>query len=281
MNTSTPVSSLQGSAVRLSAHIRRAGYTSRTNLKNMLLAGAFSLLAFASHSQATLLTSFEEGEGFALGSINGQAGWTGPTGANTMSVSAAQAKDGIWSLAVPAGTSKADSPDLLASGFASLSYWVKADGTTPSGIYSRVRILLSDSNTTTATLEFNIRRNGANYQISYWTWDAGNVRTTTWANLSSYSPFDWNEISFDFASESKTYSLSINDGMIATGLTLPTAVTATDAISQIQFLNHASGDFTGTAYYDGVTAAVPEPTTSALLMIVIAAGVLRRRMKSR
>jgi len=280
LHTPDTASSFQKDVIMLAACFRRAQRVFQTSLNSglFLLVSAIFTVSATSNTQAALITSFEESEGFELGTLSGQEGWSG--GGAWFNVSNAQAKDGVWSLAVSPGVSRVDSPDLLSSGFTSISYWVLA-GSTPSAQYSRVRVLLGDSeNANHAALQFYIRREGTGYQIQYTSW-IGDAPSTTWATLASFSPTNWNEVSVNFASESKTYSLSVNGDLLASGISLPTAVTTSDAISRIEFWNIASGTFSGTTYYDTVTAAVPEPTTSALLLTFIVATAFRLRSKSK
>lgn len=248
-------------------------------------------ILFSVHASAqTLITSFEESEGFTLNqSPAGTAGWTGSNNNSRIFATDEMARDGVWSIKATPGSPdvRADSPNYYSEGYIGISYWF----TNPTATYTasqasvmrsyitygnpvdgeegRIQLVVRYGNNSTDPMRINyILQGGAGPNIDGFQNIGAGV-----LDLS-----DWNLLSTTLDFENETFSVNIGSTTVLNNIDLKAGtVTGSTGLRQVWLWSPQSG----AVFYDEVTA-IPEPHTLAMiagLLVLVMAMVFRRHSK--
>lgn len=261
------------------------------------------LLSSAVFSRAaTIVTGFEESEGFHPGSVTTDPGspaaqWSFTRSAGFTSISSAYAKDGSLSLAILGDTSATHyasrnyAPD--AASYNSLSW----SFTNPDAAYtaytttSWMIIYLKDASGSTKEIDITTQfgGNSSARQVVYNTWDASGKMSKPSISLTptKLDFSQWNTLSVDIDYTAKTYTLNLNGSAIVSDIAFNPNWNIQN-ISGIWLVNGAAPTATpgnlSTTYYDGVAVSVPEPKTAMALLesgVIVGGCVLVGRLRKK
>lgn len=226
------------------------------------------LLAFDTVAAQEEVTSFEDSEGFAAGSIlPGRAGWEGtPGGAalRNLIVTAEEFYKGGQSLQAnnAAGAyAFAQSPDLYQKGFTGVSFFLKNPGAQyveANQTIARWEVLFGDGPDTPSTPRIVVLLRYTSPKAFSMNIGPQNdaLKGSTNRNILSASAFkldDWNEVDMDFDFAGGVLTIRVNGTPLSNTIQLnPEKVTAKTRITGIRFATPASAS-EGVTYFDMVT----------------------------
>ncbi len=242
----------------LSPSARKAG-------KNLMFSLALGLLSGTTQAQ-TLVTGFEESEGFPPGGIvAGKQGWEGSTASqvkNRLFISTEESHDGSSSLVAKgsAGTyTFSRSPNLYSLGYTGISFMLKnpsASFSEPNQPIARWEVSFGDNDDQPdARIVLQLRYSTAKaYHL--------HLSSTTDATLqsgnrnilpaSALNLVDWNKFSMQFDFAEKTLTIMVNGARVSNVIRLnPEKVSEKTKITSIRF-STLPGEAAGDTFFDTV-----------------------------